>query len=125
MDSAALFPAYFSNATAPARALVDELLNCDDLLLNFVAANATRAAAQAAQAAQQPKQGGGGGSGGGEGDEGGCGPPAVRLVRPERRLDLSRLSGVGERVLWALRAAGWRTGSRDAAAACASPTGRF
>jgi hypothetical protein len=67
MDADAFFPAYWAPALAPARALVDELRNCDDLLMNFVAGNASRAA-------------GGGG---------------VRYVRPSRRVDVSGLSGVG------------------------------
>lgn len=92
MDSAALFPLYSSPALAPARALVDALFNCDDLLLNYVAANATRAASAAAAAAAAHK--GGQAAGGAAAEE--LQWPA-RLVRPQRRLDLSRLSGVGER----------------------------
>jgi hypothetical protein len=88
MDSAALFPAYWSPALEPARALVDEVFNCDDLLMNFVAANLTRAEARAAAAETGQAQNT-------EGEGSDCGPPAVRLVRPQRRLDLSRLSGVG------------------------------
>lgn len=66
-----------------------QVFNCDDLLMNFVAANLTRAEARAAAAAAGEAQRG-------EGEGSDCGPPAVRLVRPQRRLDLSRLSGVGE-----------------------------
>ena len=58
--------------------------------MNFVAANLTRAEARAAAAEAGQAQ-----NTQGEGSD--CGPPAVRLVRPQRRLDLSRLSGVGER----------------------------
>lgn len=57
--------------------------------MNFVAANLTRAEARAAAAEAGQAQ-----STEGEGSD--CGPPAVRLVRAQRRLDLSRLSGVGE-----------------------------
>lgn len=131
MDAHTFFPLYFSNAVAPARALVDEVFNCDgeagqriarlpgrsngagqhgcaraadcrsssatqldkpalcicsararlhrlpvrvaDLLLNFVVANWT---AHSEAGPQAP----------------------VQLMRPRRRLDLSRLSGVGEPV---------------------------
>ena len=74
VDSATLFPAYWEGALEPARRLVDEVFNCDDLLLNFVAANITRG-----------------------GDADGEAPAAVQWVRPERRIDISKLSGVGER----------------------------
>ncbi|KAL4857493.1 Glycosyltransferase family protein 64 protein C5 [Chlorella vulgaris] len=78
MDSATFFPLYFSPATAAARELVDSVFNCDDLLLNYVVANWTAAAAanlsrDAATAVMPPTQ----------------------LFRPERRIDASRLSGVG------------------------------
>jgi hypothetical protein len=101
MDSAALFPAYFSAAAGPARSLVDEVFNCDDLLLNFVAANLSRAAATAAATAGAAAAG----------DEDGDGSrrlasaakqpaevllPPVQLMRPQRRIDVSRMSGVGE-----------------------------
>ena len=66
-----------------------QVFNCDDLLMNFVAANLTRAEARAAGAEAGQAQST-------EGPGSDCGPPAVRLVRPQRRLDLSRLSGVGE-----------------------------
>ncbi|KAL4451196.1 hypothetical protein ABPG77_009268 [Micractinium sp. CCAP 211/92] len=70
MDAHTFFPLYSSDAVAPARALVDQVFNCDDLLLNFVVANWTAH---------------------GEGEL----PAPVQLMRPRRRLDLSRLSGVG------------------------------
>ncbi|KAL4422923.1 hypothetical protein ABPG75_009120 [Micractinium tetrahymenae] len=70
MDAHTFFPLYFADATAPARALVDEVFNCDDLLLNFVVANWT---AHSEAELSAPAQ----------------------LMRPRRRLDLSRLSGVG------------------------------
>ena len=77
MDSVTAFAAYSSPDTAPCRGMVDRLRNCDDLLLNFVVANASLAAGR------------------------GAGPAPVRFVRPRRRLDISRLSGVGAcRVGW-------------------------
>lgn len=39
MDPSLLFPKYNSEANAPNRALVDELLNCEDVLMNFIAAS--------------------------------------------------------------------------------------
>lgn len=89
MDSATFFPLYFSSSTAPARALVDEVFNCDDLLLNFVVANWTAGQAKATGAG--PAAAGGTGEGGAS-----AMMPPVQLVRPERRIDISRLSGVGE-----------------------------
>jgi hypothetical protein len=86
MDAATFFPLYSSPALAPARALVDQLFNCDDLLLNFVVANWT--AGQAAAAAGQA----------GSGLPKDAASP-VQLVRPERRIDVSRLSGVGKQGL--------------------------
>ena len=79
MDSHTAFPLYWAPAVASARALVDELMNCDDLLLNFVLANVTRAEAEAAgsDTAPQPRR------------------QTVHWVRPERRIDVSKLSGVG------------------------------
>ncbi|EFN51907.1 hypothetical protein CHLNCDRAFT_54762 [Chlorella variabilis] len=88
MDSATFFPLYFSSSTAPARALVDEVFNCDDLLLNFVVANWTAGQAKATGAG--PAAAGGTGEGGAS-----AMMPPVQLVRPERRIDISRLSGVG------------------------------
>lgn len=79
MDSQSAFPAYFSDSVAGGRALVDETMNCDDILLNFVLANMTASALAGAGPDAVPQ-------------------PAVQWLRPERRLDISRLSGVGE--LW-------------------------
>jgi hypothetical protein len=67
LDAAPLFAAYSAPRLAAQRALVDELRNCDDLLMNFVAAEASAAA----------------------------GGPAVRYLRASRSLDLSPASGVG------------------------------
>ena len=97
MDSAALFPAYFSAAAAPARSLVDEVFNCDDILLNFVAANLSRAAASAAAAARAGDGDSSRRLGAAEVAEAEVLLPPVQLMRPQRRIDVSRLSGVGER----------------------------
>lgn len=77
MDSQSAFAAYYSDALAEARAMVDEKMNCDDILLNMALANATAAALAGGGPDAVPQ-------------------PAVQWLRPERRLDLSRLSGVGE-----------------------------
>ncbi|KAK9861813.1 hypothetical protein WJX84_006539 [Apatococcus fuscideae] len=58
---------YWSPQHAEAREMVDELTNCEDLLLNFVVANATRSA----------------------------GDKSVLYVRPRVRIHAWRLSGVG------------------------------
>ena len=78
MDSATFFPLYFSPATAAARELVDSVFNCDDLLLNYVVANWTAAAA-----ANMSR------------DAAAAVVPPTQLFRPERRIDASRFSGVG------------------------------
>jgi hypothetical protein len=62
------------------------VFNCDDLLLNYVAANWSSTLATASQT----------GDGSSAAAASGAAPPAVQLVRPERRIDVSRLSGVGE-----------------------------
>ena len=41
VDADVLFPAYWSPAVAAARSLVDEQTNCEDILMNYVAGNAT------------------------------------------------------------------------------------
>jgi hypothetical protein len=99
MDSAALFPAYFSAAAAPARSLVDEVFNCDDLLLNFVAGNLSRAAATApaaGAAVAEARDGDGSRRLGAAEEAAEVLLPPVQLMRPQRRIDLSRMSGVGE-----------------------------
>ena len=63
----AYYDSYWAAQHAPARTLVDELTNCEDLLLNFIVANATRSAGQ----------------------------PSVLYVRPRVRIHAWRLSGVG------------------------------
>eukprot|EP00887_Chlorella_sp_A99_P000276 scaffold13.g276.t1 len=81
VDSRTAFPLYWAPAAEPARRLVDEVFNCDDLLLSFVLANATRAEARRGGA--------------------GIAPAAVRRqaahwLHPLRRVDISRLaSSVG------------------------------
>lgn len=42
MEHAELFPRVMAEELAPLRALVDELMNGEDLLMNFVVANLTR-----------------------------------------------------------------------------------
>ncbi len=94
LDSRTAFPLYWADAVAPARQLVDELVNCDDLLMNFVVANASRGAreqhgrAGSAGAAAAAAQGGS--------LEAVQGAPVVEFVRAQRRIDISYLSGVGE-----------------------------
>ncbi len=41
VDADDLFPAYWAPAVAAARSLVDEQTNCEDILMNYVAGNAT------------------------------------------------------------------------------------
>ncbi len=41
VDADLLFPAYWSPAVTAARSLVDEQTNCEDILMNYVAGNAT------------------------------------------------------------------------------------
>jgi len=77
MDSRLLFPAYWTPTLEDARALVDKLHNCDDLLMNFVAANATRAGRTERQRGSSLP------------------PQTVQYMRAQRRLDLSDVSGVG------------------------------
>jgi hypothetical protein len=83
VDSRTYFPAYFSPELTAARAFVDKVVNCDDLLMNFVVANATLSGHMVR----------------GDGDRATAGsmlmPPAVQYYRPSRRLDLSHWSGVG------------------------------
>jgi hypothetical protein len=81
LDAAAAFPLYWSPAVAPARQVVDELFNGEDLLMNFVLSNATNSKqtninGQAQVAAHPP-------------------PPAIRFFRPRRRFDISKFSKVG------------------------------
>jgi hypothetical protein len=42
MDSEAAFSKYWGPEAEPGRALVDELFNCEDILINFVVANSSR-----------------------------------------------------------------------------------
>ena len=55
MDASSLFPLVMAPALAPLRTLVDDLLNCEDLLVNFVAANASIAGQPYAQVWPAPK----------------------------------------------------------------------
>ncbi|KAL4451195.1 hypothetical protein ABPG77_009267 [Micractinium sp. CCAP 211/92] len=72
LDTWTALPAYWSPAVAPARAAVDRVFNGEDLLMNFVLANASVGAPGGA--AQHP---------------------AIEFMRPTRRVDISKLSGVG------------------------------
>jgi len=67
--------AYWAPALTEARDMVDQLRNCDDLLMNFVVANLTL----------RDKGAG----------SGGLAPQVVQYLRPTRRLDLSHFSGAG------------------------------
>ena len=67
IDSRTAFARYWADSIAQARTFVDHVQNCDDLLMNFVVANATK----------------------------GRRYPTVAFVRPSRRLDVSWWSGVG------------------------------
>lgn len=75
LDTRAALPAYWAPQLEEARALVDRLQNCDDLLMNFVVANLTLAAGQGRNASLLPQ--------------------AVQYMRPSRRIDVSWASGVG------------------------------
>lgn len=66
LDASKAFSAYWDDAVAPARAAVDAVFNGEDMLMNFVLSNAS-----------------------------GPGNQAVQFIRPSRRLDISKLSGVG------------------------------
>ncbi len=66
MDASYAFDAYWAPEVAPAREFVDQVFNGEDLLMNFVLANRT-----------------------------GPGEFAAEFVRPTRRVDISKLSGVG------------------------------
>lgn len=46
MDAAWLFPLFFSEELAVLRAFVDDSVNCEDLLMNFMLANLTRTSAE-------------------------------------------------------------------------------
>lgn len=75
-----LMEAYWSDAYAAGRALVLKLHNCEDILMNYVAANeiARRRVTEHGMLAEI-----------------GAAQPAVRFVSPSRRLDIAKLSGVG------------------------------
>lgn len=115
--STRLLRAYWTDAYAAGRALVSRRMNCEDLLLNFVAAAAIRgdagsgsgdapaAAAAPGDAAEAEASAGGAAAAAAgaaaaaaaSGLEAGARrlPPHVRWVQPSRRLDISPLSGVG------------------------------
>lgn len=81
IDSQSYFPAYWSEELSPARDLVNELRNCDDMLMNFVVGNVTRDwGLPNPDPVQQKKE-----------------PMFVPVdyVRAQRRLDVSHFSGVG------------------------------
>lgn len=80
IDSDTLFALYWSKDLEKARSLVDQVQNCDDILMNFVVANATLPATVTAAEVRGNKM---------------QLPPAIRYVRPARRVDVSWASGVG------------------------------
>lgn len=67
IDSRKAFAAYWSEAVSRGRAVVDQVHNCDDLLMNFAIGNATKGRKHA----------------------------TVAYIRPSRRVDVSWWSGVG------------------------------
>ena len=79
LDASVAFPLYWSPTVAPARLVVDELFNGEDLLMNFVLSNATQAKAESNKI------------------NGDALPssPAVKFFRPRRRFDISKFSQVG------------------------------
>jgi hypothetical protein len=91
---------YWAPELESARALVDELRNCEDILMNFVVATGLLARQDATETEAAKPIIGGGES---EGDDGQSAPPPpshqqwamTRYIRPRRRLDISKLSGVG------------------------------
>jgi len=83
------FDIYWSERLLPARKLVDELFNGEDILMSFIVAN------------EQYNRNINSGSDGGDGGSGGSGmnansvKPIAHFVRPRRRLDISWLTSVG------------------------------
>lgn len=72
-----LFDEYWSEEMASARALVDDLFNCEDILMNFIVGRREQKRIETLDSSVEK------------------GLETVRYVRPRRRLDISWLSGVG------------------------------
>ena len=83
IDSWSAFNAYWAPEISTARTLVDTLQNCDDILMNFVVANATKRARLADEMNADDIPGAAHPS------------PPIQYIRAERRLDVSSWSGVG------------------------------
>lgn len=77
LDATTAFPLYWADSVAPARSVVDDVFNGEDLLMNFVLANKTASIERL------------------EVSEGKRDLPPVKFFRPSRRVDLSKLSAVG------------------------------
>jgi hypothetical protein len=76
LDASVAFPLYWSPAVAPARLVVDELFNGEDLLMNFVLSKATQTRNNTNNNSRSS-------------------PPAIKFFRPRRRFDISKFSKVG------------------------------
>jgi hypothetical protein len=90
MDASMAFPLYWSPAVAPARAVVDDLFNGEDLLMNFVLSNATQI--------QSDSRNTNTGAIGGQKQiqfEQHQSQAAIKFFRPRRRFDISKFSQVG------------------------------
>ncbi|GAB4815340.1 hypothetical protein N2152v2_002386 [Parachlorella kessleri] len=94
LDSRTAFALYWAEKVAPARQLVDELVNCDDLLMNWVIANASLGNNATLVGSKDMRRGHLGSSSSRATARDG-GDAALMFVRPERRFDISYLSGVG------------------------------
>jgi len=85
LDASVAFPLYWSPAVGPARSVVDDLFNGEDLLMNFVLSNATqlqsntknKEAVRGQSHVEQQSQ------------------SAIKFFRPRRRFDISKFSDVG------------------------------
>eukprot|EP00887_Chlorella_sp_A99_P007508 scaffold2.g7508.t1 len=109
IDTWTAFPAYWADPVATSRAEVDRVFNGEDLLMNFaLAEQLTRNASQEARARREELQAAFWGRPGARqaqtqaassqqpGDQQEQGQwAAVEFIRPTRRLDISKLSGVG------------------------------
>ena len=93
LDASSAFSAYWSDEVQPARAVVDQVFNGEDLLMNFVLSNRYRSrtstdskgAANANTNTNSAEQV----------DQSGNTYLPIAFIRPSRRLDISKLSRVG------------------------------
>lgn len=87
IDASIAFPLYWSPAVAPARLVVDDLFNGEDLLMNFVLSNATQT--------RTNNNNKNNGVVGGQSHFQQQSQSAIKFFRPRRRLDISKFSHVG------------------------------